>query len=96
MKQSEKNLIVKTPWKGLNEELKTECALLDAVIERWTREQAEAVMHQLQGSTQEEIASILNISQPAVFHRLRTCGSRAIQEFLQRYNEAVKYNVGDL
>jgi len=96
MKQSEKNLIVKTPWKELDIELKTECVLLDAVIERWTREQAEAVMYQLLGHTQEEIAGILNISQPAVFHRLRTSGSRAIQEFLQRYNEAVKYNVGDL
>ncbi len=96
MKQSEKNLIVKTPWKELNIELKTECVLLDAIIERWTREQAEAVMYQLQGSTQEEIAGMLKISQPAVFHRLRICGSRAIQEFLQRYNEAVKYNVGDL
>lgn len=96
MKQSEKNLMVKTPWEELNDELKTECALLDAVIERWTREQAEAVMYQLLDSTQEEIAAILKISQPAVFHRLRTCGSRAIQEFLQRYNEVVKYNVGDL
>lgn len=96
MKKSEKNLIVKTPWKELNDELSTECALLDAVIERWTKEQAEAIMYQIMGLTQEEIARILKISQPAVFHRLRTCGSRAVQEFLKRYKDAIKYNVGDL
>jgi hypothetical protein len=96
MKKSEKNLIVKTPWKELNDELRTECALLDAVIERWTREQAEAIMYQIMGLTQEEIAGILKISQPAVFHRLKTCGSRAVQEFLMRYKDVVKYNVGDL
>jgi len=93
MKKSEKNLIVKTPWKELNDELSTECALLDAVIERWTKEQAEAIMYQIMGLTQEEIARILKISQPAVFHRLRTCGSRAVQEFLKRYKDAIKYNV---
>lgn len=96
MKKSEKNLIVKTPWKEHNDELSTECALLDAVIERWTKEQAEAIMYQIMGLTQEEIARILKISQPAVFHRLRTCGSRAVQEFLKRYKDAIKYNVGDL
>ena len=96
MKKNEKNLIVKTPWKELNDELRTECALLDAVIERWTREQAEAVMYQIMDLTQEEIAGILKISQPAVFHRLRTCGSRAVQEFITRYKDSVKYKLGNL
>jgi len=96
MKKSEKNLIVKTPWKELNDELSTEGALLDAVIERWTKEQAEAIMYQIMGLTQEEIARILKISQPAVFHRLRTCGSKAVQEFSQRYKDVVKYNVENL
>src|SRR4030066_1513796 len=94
MKKSEKNLIVKTPWKELNDELSTEGALLDAVIERWTKEQAEAIMYQIIGLTQEEIARILKISQPAVFHRLRPGGSRAVQEFLKRFEAIVKYNTG--
>lgn len=96
MKKSEKNLMVKTPWKERNDELSTECALLDAVIERWTREQAEAIMYQIMDLTQEETARILKISQPAVFHRLRTCGSKAVQEFLQHYKDVVKYNVENL
>ena len=74
----------------------TEYALIVLKLMRWTKEQAEAIMYQIMGLTQEEIARILKISQPAVFHRLRTCGSRAVSEFLKRYKEAIKYNVGDL
>ncbi|HEY9204318.1 MAG TPA: SatD family protein [Candidatus Methanoperedens sp.] len=93
MKKGEVNLIIKTPWDEINEELRTECALIDALIHRWTKEQAEAVMYQMQGLTQEEIAVILNISQSAVFQRLKTGGSRAIQVFLERYRKIIQYKV---
>ncbi len=96
MKKGEQNLTALTPWNELNEELRTECALLDALIMRWSREQAEAVMHHIMGQTQEEIARKLSISQPAVFQRLRTGGIRGVQEFLQRYRETIKYNAGNL
>lgn len=96
MKKGDHNITALTPWKELNDELRAECALLDALIMRWSREQAEAVMYHIMGQTQEEIARSLNISQPAVFQRLRTSGMRAVQEFLQRYRETVKYNVEDL
>ncbi len=89
MKKGEQNILVLTPWKELNDELRIECLLLDAVIMRWSREQAEAIMYHMMGQTQEEIASSLHISQPAVFQRLRTGGMRAIQEFLQRYRETI-------
>ncbi len=96
MKKGEQNMTALTPWKELNEELRTECALLDALIMRWSREQAEAIMHHIMGKTQEEIAGSLKISQPAVFQRLKTGGMRAVQEFLRRYRETVKYNAGNL
>ena len=47
MKKSEQNLIIRTPWTEINEELRTECALLDALIQRLTKEQAEAIAYQL-------------------------------------------------
>ena len=93
MKKGEVNLIIKTPWDEINEELRTECALIDALIHRWTKEQAEAAMYQMQGLTQEEIAGILDISQSAVFQRLKTGGSRAIQVFLERYRKIIQYKV---
>lgn len=48
MKKGEQNIIVSSPWAGINEELRTECALLDALIQRWTKEQAEAILFQIQ------------------------------------------------
>ncbi len=96
MKKGDHNITALTPWKELNNELRAECALLDALIMRWSREQAEAVMYHIMGQTQEEIARSLDISQPAVFQRLRTGGMKAVQEFLQRYRETIKYNAGDL
>lgn len=96
MKKGDHNITVLTPWKELNNELRAECALLDALIMRWSKEQAEAVMYHIMGQTQEEIARSLNISQPAVFQRLKTGGMRAVQEFLQRYRETIKYNTGNL
>lgn len=96
MKKGDHNITALTPWKELNNELRAECALLDALIMRWSKEQAEAVMYHIMGQTQEEIARSLNISQPAVFQRLKTGGMRAVQEFLQRYRETIKYNTGNL
>jgi hypothetical protein len=48
MKKGEQNSIIITPWTEINEELQTECALLDAIIQRWTKEQAEAILYQIQ------------------------------------------------
>jgi len=96
MKKGERCLTIKTPWTGINEELQINCALLDALIHRWTKEQAEATMYQIQGYTQEEIAKKLKISQSAVFQRLKGGGSWAIQLFLERYKMIVKYKVTNL
>lgn len=93
MKKSEQNLTVKTPWQEINDELRTECALLDALMQRWTKEQAEAILYHIQGSTQEEIAKTLKISQPAVFQRLRLAGYRAVQAALERFGTLIEYKV---
>lgn len=93
MKKGERSLIVKTPWPEIDEELRTECTLLNALIQRWTKEQAEAIMYQIRGSTQEEIAKYLNITQSAVFQRLKTGGAWAVQAFIKRYNSIIQYKV---
>lgn len=93
IKKGEQNLIIKTPWEEVNEELMTELALLDALVQRWTKEQAEAIQYQLQGLTQEDIAKILKITQPAVFQRLSIAGYRAVQAVLDRYKKIVQYKV---
>jgi hypothetical protein len=57
-------------------------SLLDAIIQRWTPEQAEAMSYMLQGKTQQEIGRILRIKQPAVQQRLLTAGHFAIIDSL--------------
>lgn len=49
MKNRKRNLVIVTPWDYLNGELDVECALLDVVISKWTREQALLVFYSLQG-----------------------------------------------
>jgi hypothetical protein len=112
MKKGEQNLIIKTPWNEINEELQTECSLLDALIQRWTKEQAEANFYQIQSPksrvflnfareepglnqrlTQVETAKILNISQSAVFQRLKTGGYWAVQAFLERFKTIIQGKV---
>ncbi len=90
MKKAEQNLTVKTPWQDIDDELRTECALLDALMQRWTKEQAEAILYNIRGATQEEIAKTLKISQPAVFQRLRIAGYRATQAALERFEMVVR------
>ncbi|MCL7476076.1 MAG: SatD family protein [ANME-2 cluster archaeon] len=96
MKKGERNLTIKTPWPETDKELQTECALLNALSHRWTREQAEAIMYQVQGYTQDEIAKQLKISQSAVFQRLRTGGSWAVQALLERFKEIIQYKAMNL
>lgn len=96
MKKGARNLTIKTPWLETNKELQTECALFNALIHRRTNEQLEAIMYQVQGNTQKEIANILEISQSAVFQRLRNGGAWAVQAFLERFKEIIQYKVVDL
>ncbi len=100
MKKGEQNIIVSSPWAEINEELRTECALLDALIQRWTKEQAEAILFQIQEpelqrskQTQEGIAKILKISQSALSQRLKTGGSWAVQVFLERFKIIIQDKV---
>jgi hypothetical protein len=60
-------------------------AALDAIIQSWSVEQAEAVSHWLLGKTQAEISRILKIRQPAVQQRLRLAGHFALGIALEYY-----------
>jgi len=99
MKKREQNLVLRTPWAKINEELGIECALLDALIQRWTKEQAEAILYQIQEpelQTQKGIAKILKISQSALSQRLKTGGYWAVEVFLERFKEIIRDKVGVL
>lgn len=73
-----------------NKNLKLLSYLLDAIILRWSPEQAEAVSLWLQGKSQKSISEILNISQPAVQQRQRIAGVAALEYALDYFESIYK------
>lgn len=83
-------LVIRTPWEEINSELDVECALLDALINRWSNEQAQAIYGKIRNLTQEQIAKQLGISQPAVRQRLKRAGGWAVEELCCRYERMIQ------
>ncbi len=88
--KGDKRLVIRTPWEEINSELDVECALLDALINRWSNEQAQAIYAKISDLTQEQIAKQLGISQPAVRQRLKRAGSWAVEELYCRYERMIQ------
>ena len=87
--KGDRRLIIRTSQENIHEELDTECALLDALINKWSNEQAQAILCQIRGLTQEKAAKELHISQPAVRLRLKEAGGWAIELLLKRYSQLI-------
>lgn len=83
-------LIIRTPWQEVDAELDTACALLDALINRWSGEQAQAILGQIRGLTQERAAREFGVSQPAVRQRLKSAGGWAIEELCRRFEQVIR------
>jgi len=56
--------------------------LMDALIQKWTSNQAEAVRYKLQEWKEEQISEALGISQSAVSQRIKTAQWYAIEKLL--------------
>lgn len=82
-------LAVVTPWESVNKEFKAACALIDAVIAKWTVQQAEIIWYLLQEMKAKTIAEELDISPAAVHYRVKGAAWFAIEEILLRYNEII-------
>jgi len=83
--KSERRTAFRTPWPEADHELSAECALLDAIANRWSGKQAEALSLYLRGSTQESIGKRLGIRQPSVASRLQAAQAWAVGALLVRY-----------
>ena len=87
--KGDQRLLIRTPWQAVDAELDIECALLDALVNRWSAEQAQAILGQIRGLTQEIDAREFGISQPAVRQRLKSAGGWAIEELCRRYEQLI-------
>lgn len=92
MKTRKQNLSIVTPEDDYNNELDVECAFIDAIIAKWTREQSLSVFYSLQGMNQYQIAKKLNRAQSGVSQRLSKAGYWAISKMIARFNEKLNQN----
>jgi len=88
-KEKYRRLRILSPWPDKNSLLAVLAAWLDAAIQRWTREQAEAMSLFLDDKTQEEISKELHIRQPAVQTRLQTAGHFAVRESMDYFGRVI-------
>ena len=90
LKQESYRLIVKTSNKDFNEQLEPAILLLDALIQKWTLNGAELVLYLLQNKREEEIATLLDISQSAVNQRKKNAQWFAIEKLIQYFEKTVQ------
>jgi hypothetical protein len=89
LKKRNQLLAIAGPSDSFNQEWRVHALTLDYLLSRWTVPQAEAVLGQLQGLTQEETARRLEIKQPAVQQRLQAVGWPVIEAILERFVPSV-------
>jgi len=92
-KEKYRRLRILSPWPDQNPLLSVLAVWLDAAIQRWTREQAEAMSLFLDDKTQEEISKELHIRQPAVQTRLQTAGHFAVRESMEYFGRLINEQI---
>lgn len=90
LKQESHRMVVKTFNKDFDEQLEPSILLLDAIIQKWTQNQGELVLYMLQNKKEDEIATLLKISQPAVNQRKKNAQWFAIEKLIQYFEKTVK------
>jgi hypothetical protein len=89
IKKKNQPVAITGPSDSFNREWKVHSLSLGYLLQRWTVPQAEAVLAQLQGLTQEETAKALQIRQPAVQQRLQATGWAVMDAILERFVTSV-------
>jgi len=89
-RKARQGLLVRTPDPQVNSELQVEASLVDAITQRWTPPQAQAILAEMRGLSQREIAVALGVSAPAISKRLRVAGALAIRRACQRFASVVQ------
>ena len=83
-------MTLKTNYEDFNDSIEPTILLLDAVLQKWTNNQAETVLYKLKNFKEDEIGKALKISQPAVNQRVRTSQWFAIEKSLNYFEKKLK------
>ena len=90
LKEESHRLMVKTFKQEFDEALEPAILLMDALIQKWTLNGAELVLYLLQNKKEEEIATLLDISQSAVNQRKKNAQWFAIEKLIQYFEKSVQ------
>ena len=94
VKKGNQRLFINSPWKEINSEFDVECSLLDEIIKKWSSKSAEAILYKMVNFTQEKMAKVIGITQPAVNGRLRIAGANPIDKLCDRYKKLIIQKIG--
>lgn len=90
LKHSAERMVIWCADPVFGDALKPAMLLLDAVIEKWTSNQAEIVYYKLKKLKEEEIATKIGISQSAVNQRTKNSRWNAIETTITWFEKTVK------
>ena len=87
-----KNLVIKSPWPELDDELNLYFDLLERIIGSWSANSAEIMFLSLTQPdvTQADLAQMLKISQGNVSERLKRAGYKEVMKVNERYELLIK------
>jgi hypothetical protein len=90
LKKMPYRMVVKTPDKKFNDSIEASILLLDAVIQKWTNNQAEIVLFKLKNMKENETARELKITQSAVNQRTKTSQWYAIDKLVAYFSDTLQ------
>ena len=88
-KEKYRRLRILSPWPEEDSRFSILAVFMDALMQRWTPEQAAAMSLFLRDKSQEEISRLFKVKQPAVQGRLQKAGHFAIKEGLELFMQMV-------
>ncbi len=95
LKKKGLRIVITTGNPELDEELETYCVMADSLLNNLTTVQANIVFYKLADLPQENIAEILEITQPSVSKTLKAANWKAIERFIKRYRQIIEKNYGN-
>jgi hypothetical protein len=90
LKDGSQRLILKTVKADFDEQMEPSILLVDALIQKWTQNQAQLALYKLQQIKEDEIAAKLGISKSAVTQRKKTAQWHAVDKLIYYFEKTVK------
>jgi hypothetical protein len=90
LKKAPFRMMIRTSKETFNASMEPSMLLLDALIQKWTTNQAEIVGYKLQDMKEETIGQKLKISQSAVNQRTRNAQWYAIDKLILYFEQEIK------